>query len=503
MSLLSLLNILLILYGSQCLLRTQKAAKNSSWVRLVSTMHSNGELDNIFRSHKAAIPKTAISQVATSKTVKPKTAKSKTATSKTATSKTATSKAASEVDAQLVSTESDTINNVYNRTAMYGLVPDHHACLTASIGPQKLPIIRVSVTLPQWGIASSGIAENYDNAEAIAMVDFKTQVEQYHRRTKCSVPQRVVISAQNAKELLTLLKSDRPQSTFEVKHELVQFNENRWQAWMLMDGYLVGQGLARKAKAQAEELMWLSALIHIVQQEPYLLDFFGKYLYKEQAEADLTDLSMDMNVDHYSELVMRKSLTTLSQAGLPRAKEAPAAEIGGQIQRSRPSRILEGRAAQNRNEELTKKLHDLAKDSSYAESKARLPMTTFRQAIVEMVTKNTYSIVVGSTGSGKTTQVPQILLDDAIKRGTGAYCNIVCTQPRKIAATSVARRVAAERGERVGDTVGYHVRFDARIPRSGGSILYCTTGILLEQLKHAPDETMDRLSHIVVDEVSG
>ncbi|KAF1348838.1 P-loop containing nucleoside triphosphate hydrolase protein [Delphinella strobiligena] len=454
----------------------KKVAKNSAWVRLVSIMHSNGELDNIFRTYKAAKSKTAMSKTATSKTT-------------------------SGFDAQLVSAGSDTIINVYNCTAMYGLVPDHHACLMASTGPQKLRIIRVSVTLPQWGIESSGIAENYDNAEAIAMVDFKTQVEHYHRRTKGRVPQRVVISAQNAKELLTLLKSDRPQTTFEINHELVQFNENRWLAWMLMDGCLVGQGLPRKTKKQAEELMWLSALIHIVQQEPYLLDFFGQYVHKEQAEEGLTDLSIDLNVDRYSELIMRESLTTLEHAGLPGAKEAPAAEIGEQIQRSRPSRILENRAAQNRNEELTKKLHDLVKDSSYAEDKAKLPMTTFRQAIVEMVMKNTYSIVVGSTGSGKTTQVPQILLDDAIKRGVGGHCNIVCTQPRKIAATSVARRVAAERGERLGDTVGYHVRFDARIPRSGGSLLYCTTGILLEQLKHAPDETMDRLSHIVVDEV--
>ncbi|KAK8066830.1 hypothetical protein PG997_013577 [Apiospora hydei] len=132
-----------------------------------------------------------------------------------------------------------------------------------------------------------------------------------------------------------------------------------------------------------------------------------------------------------------------------------------------------------------------------------LPMSQYRDQVLAMIqdVRAPFSIVVGATGSGKTTQVPQILLDDAIERGDGADCNIICTQPRRIAATSVAVRVAAERGQPLGETVGYQVRFDSRPPRPHGSITFCTTGVLLAQMKADADGVMNYASHILIDEV--
>lgn len=127
-------------------------------------------------------------------------------------------------------------------------------------------------------------------------------------------------------------------------------------------------------------------------------------------------------------------------------------------------------------------------------------MNQFAPQVIETVAANRFCTIVGETGSGKTTQVPQILLNQAIDDGMGSAVNIICTQPRRIAASSVARRVAAERGQELGQTVGYHIRHDAALPKYGGSITYCTTGILLKQLQ-SPDEVMDSVSHIILDEV--
>lgn len=129
-----------------------------------------------------------------------------------------------------------------------------------------------------------------------------------------------------------------------------------------------------------------------------------------------------------------------------------------------------------------------------------LQVSQRKKEILDHIRDNTYSIVVAATGSGKSTQIPQIILNDAIMNDRGAYCRVICVQPRRIAATSLARRVASERNEDVGKSVGYHVRFDRVDAAINGSITYYTTGILLELLQYEIG-FLDSVSHIVLDEV--
>lgn len=74
-----------------------------------------------------------------------------------------------------------------------------------------------------------------------------------------------------------------------------------------------------------------------------------------------------------------------------------------------------------------------------------------------MVDDNQVVVISGETGCGKTTQLPQYLLEHAVLRGNGSSTRIVVTQPRRISAISVAERVAAERGQKLGEDVGYQV----------------------------------------------
>lgn len=90
-------------------------------------------------------------------------------------------------------------------------------------------------------------------------------------------------------------------------------------------------------------------------------------------------------------------------------------------------------------------------------------------------------IVSGETGCGKTTQLPQFILEEEISNLRGADCSIICTQPRRISAISVAARIASERGENLGEIVGYQIRLEAK--RSVHTrLLFCTTGVLLRKL---------------------
>ena len=77
--------------------------------------------------------------------------------------------------------------------------------------------------------------------------------------------------------------------------------------------------------------------------------------------------------------------------------------------------------------------------------------------------------------------------------------SVVCTQPRRVAAIAVAERVAVERGEQLGRSVGFQVRMEHKLPRQQGSILYCTAGILLQRMQN--DRRLKQFTHIVLDEV--
>ncbi|KAJ5096223.1 hypothetical protein NUU61_005579 [Penicillium alfredii] len=131
-----------------------------------------------------------------------------------------------------------------------------------------------------------------------------------------------------------------------------------------------------------------------------------------------------------------------------------------------------------------------------------LPVAHHKQQLLGLIKDHTYSIIVAETGSGKSTQVPQIIVDDAIENHAGLDCRVMCVQPRRIAAQSLAYRVADERAEPVGRSVGYNVRFDRKSPvfDGGGTITYCTTGIFLNLLQDS-SARLQSLSHIILDEV--
>ncbi|XP_051869007.1 ATP-dependent RNA helicase A isoform X2 [Pristis pectinata] len=129
--------------------------------------------------------------------------------------------------------------------------------------------------------------------------------------------------------------------------------------------------------------------------------------------------------------------------------------------------------------------------------RSQLPVKNFEDEILEAINSNSVIIIRGQTGCGKTTQVPQYILDDYIKKGRGSECNIVVTQPRRISAVSVAERVGCERGEELGKSCGYSVRFESILPRPHGSIMFCTVGVLLRKLEAG----LRGISHVIVDEI--
>ncbi|XP_039946668.1 3'-5' RNA helicase YTHDC2-like isoform X2 [Hirundo rustica] len=136
-------------------------------------------------------------------------------------------------------------------------------------------------------------------------------------------------------------------------------------------------------------------------------------------------------------------------------------------------------------------------ESEFDSFRQSLPILEKQEEIVQIIKDNKIVLIIGETGSGKTTQIPQFILDDCYKNGTP--CRVFCTQPRRLAAVAVAERVAAERREKIGQTIGYQIRLESRVsPKT--LVTFCTNDMLLRTLM-AGDSTLSTVTHVIVDEV--
>lgn len=134
-----------------------------------------------------------------------------------------------------------------------------------------------------------------------------------------------------------------------------------------------------------------------------------------------------------------------------------------------------------------------AKSKTFKQQREYLPIFTVRQKLLKVIRENSVVIVVGQTGSGKTTQLTQYLHED----GYSEFGTIGCTQPRRVAAMSVAKRVSEEMGVELGTKVGYAIRFED-VTDDTTIIKYMTDGILLRESLREGD--IDSYSCIVMDE---
>lgn len=411
--------------------------------------------------------------------------------------------------------ERDAILDIYNYAARFDTVPQ----IKVETVPMRTRgrtknVIQLTVELPEQGIMVSAQGGEVLIAERKVGALFKEKAERYHAERGSEVliiKDSGALTTDNAYKFLDFYKIIRPGIVVEVDDGkggtagTKSGGKTPHRLQIKINGEAVGNLVEMSNKKNAEGTAFLTAAIALKKKEPEIYPRYIRALKSGNGQILKPVAPVDMPVDEDCSLVMRETLLGARKAGLPDEVEETVSQADtSESHRGGNRRQLTAEESQRRNWNLKERLEAYNQDPNLAElrsKKAELPMNQYSAKVLDLVNNSVYSIIVGATGSGKTTQVPQILLEEAIAKGQGAACNIVCTQPRRIAAISVARRVAIERSERLQESIGYHVRFDAKVPKMGGSVTYCTTGILQQQLQHHPDDVMNNVSHLVIDEV--
>lgn len=166
---------------------------------------------------------------------------------------------------------------------------------------------------------------------------------------------------------------------------------------------------------------------------------------------------------------------------------------------SKPIDWTPGKEASMRLLAAKKAKYSLPDMQNMLQARMRLPAWDMKEDIIGAVNDCQVTIISGETGSGKSTQAVQFILDDMIDQHLGHITNIICTQPRRISALGLADRVSDERCSRVGQEVGYAIRGESKQNPATTRITFVTTGVLLRRLQMG--DSLDEVTHIFVDEV--
>ncbi|CCU80030.1 ATP-dependent RNA helicase A [Blumeria hordei DH14] len=382
----------------------------------------------------------------------------------------------------------------------------------------------VSIKLEEQNIFVEASGNKSSLTEVEACLKFKKAVEEYHREKGASsssnshdsTPDTIsnnaslVLNHLQAKDFIFYCKQLLPNSSVitlksgnlpNIKHDAGNLLHS---CQVMLNGDPIGSETFASKYKDAEILAYLTGAVDLAKKYPENLKKFfneNRGISGKRVDASIT---VPFKISHDLLSFISKVTRPILRAHVDEPIDSRTEADQDYLKFGRPfCQKLGADEITTRNKHLRTKHEAYLRNPSFQtirELRASLPMNMYRNDVLRLIDQNTYSVIVGETGSGKTTQVPAIILEDATIREMASNVNIICTQPRRIAAQSVARRVAYERGEKLQETVGYHVYMDAKRPPSGGSITYCTTQILLKQLQHCPDEVMDSVSHIIVGE---
>ncbi|TGO53791.1 hypothetical protein BOTNAR_0286g00070 [Botryotinia narcissicola] len=361
----------------------------------------------------------------------------------------------------------------------------------------------VTISLPEHSIHATATSFDLPLTEAMACTEFKVQAEKHHISNSIpsdSSEEPIVLTTANVRNFMDFYNEYNDKLVIQINREGDIFKSQAFTKDSNTAALqTLGPAIKRSSSRDLETLTLLAAAVTLVKQRPQLLLDYSNKLDVRTGKYVGKALPMELNLHQTSLKLMQRTVDTTTKLKLSTlsTRECKDHDVPPLVDYDKT------RFKYSYDWKVQQRSRDLSNWSSQRshQQKYSLPLNQNSSKVLNHIENNQFSILIGKTGSGKTTQLSQIILDEYIRTKRGGECRVICTQPRRIAAKLVAVRVAEERGQMLGDQVGYKVGFDTELPNPRGSITYCTTGIILQQLIHHSDTLLHEISHLIIDEV--
>ncbi|EFR04337.1 ATP-dependent RNA helicase A [Nannizzia gypsea CBS 118893] len=425
--------------------QNSRSAENAAYVFLVSALHTKGYLNNIVKSFKALRDTRA---------------------------------------------HHFDLSDVYHYASRYAILPEVHCTSTPDPGFTSYAQHEVRIELPAQNIRSVATGNILPKVVSEAARSFIAQISQQDipENQGQVIPDSAPLTVDIAPNFLNFYLSKCNQSS-EIESRCTQEKAGAstvYYGTLFIDGQPVSNPVMADSPKSAKSLARFAGAVHLIGKDPSI---WPEFITEVRETAPLVH-SVSVSMSPATLCAIQSSLESIyypkDQA---KTEETPSSNIESLFPNVLASAVRQAESTEPTflpfsDRTLEETLH--ARNS--------LPTRQHAKEILDTINENTVSIIVGSTGSGKTSQIPQMVLEQS------PDSHIMVTQPRRVTTTTIARRVAFERGEALGKSVGYEIRWDAIKPSSNSGITYRTTGVMLLDMLRRGDEILDTVSHIFVDE---
>lgn len=316
---------------------------------------------------------------------------------------------------ELLNDEQDAKMDIYDYCARYGTVPIF-SNQDRTRSANRKAIVEVTIEMPEQGIKASARATERRIADILASVEFKRQAEDWHAKHGDGdiLVKDVsnVLNSRNAKKFFEFYKIHNPSAVYTCETKQVRGKGKRLSANMtagqiMLNDEPIGEPVEMAGKKNAEIAAWVTGAVALKGQDPKLFPQFIEALRMGNGEILKPIQPTWLNVDPDSVYAMTDTLLSVRRIGLPPTEEEMALEDdrAQQDRRRFAKRQLDPALAEVKSKKMLEAHEAYLNDEKLEvlrQKRSELPMIQYANQVLELVNNNDVSIIIGATGSGKT-----------------------------------------------------------------------------------------------------